>query len=344
MMKLSEYKSSNKVFLVAEVGQAHEGSFGILMSFIPHVAKAGFDAIKFQMHIAEAESSEYENFRVPYPSESLSRMDYWKRMEFSQSQWEAIKTACENNRIELLVTPFSVAAVHRLERLGVNRYKVGSGDTLNMLLLEAIKETKKELIISGGLLSKNEFEEQIKKLLQANFKLAVLQCTTSYPTNPKSTYLADLASMLREFTIPVGYSDHSGTIYPGMAAVALGADIVEVHVTFDRHMYGPDATSSIEIRELDQFVKGIRFLEEARISSRATLSINNSEEMRRNFGRSLALNRNMSQGEHIKVSDLESKKPSGFGIPVEEFRNVVGKKLLKNKMKWDFLLESDLGT
>ncbi len=141
------------IYTIAEIGQAHEGSLGILHSYIDALSSTGVSAIKFQMHIAEAESSEYEPFRVKFSYEDATRFDYWKRMEFTLEQWKGIKKHCDEVGLEFLCSPFSNLAVDWLEEIGVNRYKIGSGEVNNFLLLEKIAQTKKPIILSSGMSS-----------------------------------------------------------------------------------------------------------------------------------------------------------------------------------------------
>ena len=127
--------------IIEEIGQAHEGSLGIAHSYIDSMAEAGVSAIKFQTHIADAESSEFEPFRVKFSYEDKTRFEYWKRMEFSEDQWVGIKSHCDDAGIEFLSSPFSLAAIDMLERVGVKRYKVGSGEANNHLMLEYLAKT-----------------------------------------------------------------------------------------------------------------------------------------------------------------------------------------------------------
>ncbi len=135
-MKLTEYESTGRTFIVAEIAQAHDGSIGILHSLVDAAAATGVDAVKFQVHIATAESSNLEPFRVEFSTVDKTRFDYWKRMELSVEQWADLKSRCEAAGVEFLATPFSNAAVDLLESIGVMRYKLGSGDLANPLLLE----------------------------------------------------------------------------------------------------------------------------------------------------------------------------------------------------------------
>ena len=332
-----------KTFIIAEVGQAHDGSLGILHSYIDTLSQAGVDAVKFQIHIAEAESSEYEPFRVKFSYEDNSRYDYWKRMEFSLDQWHEIKKHCDDVGVEFVCSPFSNMSVDWLIDLNVQKYKIGSGEVGNFLMLEKIAKTGKEIILSSGMSSFNELDETINFLKKFDNKVSILQCTTKYPTDSKDIGLNVIEELRNRYNIEVGLSDHSGVIYPSLAAVSLGAKILEFHAVFDKNMFGPDSNSSLTISEITQLVEGVRFIEESlenKIDKSDTSKFKNLKDI---FEKSLAINKNMKSGEVITFDDLEAKKPSNKGIPVKIFSQVIGKKLKNNLKKWDFLKEGGIG-
>lgn len=337
---IAEYERQGRVFVVAEVAQAHDGSLGILHSFIDACAQAKVDAVKFQIHIAEAESSAQEPFRVRFSEVDANRFDYWRRMAFSETQWQQIKRHCEEAGVEFLATPFSNAAVDLLERLGVVRYKVGSGDITNDLLIERIVRTGKEAILSTGLGTIEEIGRAVGRL-RAN-GVAVLQCTTRYPTAAEDVGLPAIAGMKERFGCPTGLSDHSGKTFAGIAAVACGASVVEAHVTFDRRMFGPDARASLTVDEFGTLVEGIRFVEKARSGSLEKHLTPELDTLRTTFGRSLALNRDLPAGHVLAFEDLEGKKPAGQGLPPRDLDRVIGRVLVRAKAKWNFLSDEDL--
>src|SRR5690606_19638512 len=174
------------MFIIAEIGQAHEGSLGIAKSYIDALAKTGADAIKFQVHIAEAESSEFEPFRIKFSTQDKTRFDYWKRMEFSFEQWQELKAHCDEAGVEFMASPFSNAAVDLLEKLEVKRYKIGSGEVGNFLMLEKIAATGKPVILSSGMSSFEELDRSINFLNEKKVDFSILQCTTAYPTKPEN--------------------------------------------------------------------------------------------------------------------------------------------------------------
>jgi N,N'-diacetyllegionaminate synthase len=328
--------------IIGEVAQAHDGSLGILHSYIDALAKAGVDAIKFQTHIAEAESSEFESFRINFSYVDATRFDYWKRMEFTKDQWIGIKQHCDEVGVEFMSSPFSIAAVELLESLNVKRYKVGSGEVTNLLLLEKMAATGKPVILSSGMSDWAELDKAVSFLKERNTEVAVLQCTTAYPTPPEKWGLSVIPQIKNRYKVPVGYSDHSGTPTACIAAAALGAEILEFHAVFDRNMFGPDAKASLEIDEIAGLVTSVRQVEHAIGENTTKEDASSFQSLKVMFGKSLAVNKDLEEGHIIQLSDLESKKPGDRGIPAAEYQNVVGKKLNKPIQRWSFISWSDL--
>ena len=334
-----DYSKNRKTYIVAEIAQSHDGSLGILYSLINALSQTGVDAIKFQVHIADAESSHQEPFRTKFSYVDKKRIDYWRRMELSLDQWVEIKKKCESLGLEFIATPFSNKAVELLEKLNVSKYKIGSGDFTNKLLIDKILLTKKELILSTGLVSIKEINEIISHIKFKNVPFSLLQCTTKYPTNAQDIGLNKIKFLKDKFKCPVGLSDHSGKIYPGLGAASLGANIVEAHATFDKRMFGPDSKASLTIDEFSELVNGIRFLEKA---VKTEVESSDFDNLNNIFGKSLAINKNLDKGEIIRFLDLEGKKPFNQGIPARDYEKVIGKSLKVSKKKWDFLSEGDL--
>lgn len=332
----------NKPYFIAEIAQAHDGSLGILHSYIDAVAKTGVQAIKFQMHIAAAESSIHEPFRIKFSYEDATRFDYWKRMEFTLEQWKGIKQHCDEVGLDFICSPFSNAAVDWLEILNVKVYKVGSGEVTNFLLLDKIIQTGKPLIISSGMSSFEELDLVVDYLKSKKASFSILQCTTAYPTLPNQYGLNLIGELKERYQVTIGFSDHSAKIATGIAAVALGAEIIEFHVVFDRIMFGPDTVASLTIDETKQLVEGAMAIYDAQSQP---IDKNNTADfitLKAIFEKSLAVNKNLPQGHIITFEDLESKKPKGFGIAAQDYKTIIGKKLIKDKMQWDFLNEVDL--
>lgn len=334
--------TNNNIFLIAEIAQAHEGSLGIAHSYIDSLAKTGIDAIKFQTHIAEAESSPFEQFRVKFSVEDNSRYDYWKRMEFNLDQWKGLKTHCDEVGMEFMSSPFSIAAIELLEEVGVKRYKVGSGEITNLLLLQRIAQTGKPIILSSGMSSFKELAAAIDFLKPFKNPVSVLQCTTAYPTKAEQWGLNVIEELKNSFQIPTGFSDHSGNVFACLAAASLGANILEFHATFDQRMFGPDARASLTIDQIEFLVKGIREIEKALQSPVKKDEVKDFAELKIMFGKSLAVNKPMKKGSRIELKDIESKKPANQGIDASSYKEVLGKVLAVDKDAYSFLNAKDL--
>ena len=330
------------MYLIAEIAQAHEGSLELAHSYIKALAKTGIDAVKFQIHIAEAESSIHEPFRVKMNSGDKTRFDYWKRMEFSLDQWQELKAHCDEVGVEFLASPFSNAAVDLLEKLEVKRYKIGSGEVNNFLLLEKIGQTRKPMIISSGMSSIKELDETVKFLTDRSIQFSILQCTTAYPTKPENYGLNIIQELKTRYGVSVGYSDHSAKISTGIAAVALGAELLEFHAVFSRNSLGPDASSSLEMDEITELVIAAREINSATQLPVDKTDIAKFKDLKSIFEKSLAVNKDIKVGHILRFEDLEAKKPKGFGISASKFEQIIGKQVNRDLRKWDFLKENDL--
>lgn len=329
-------------YIIAEIGQAHEGSLGILYSYIDAISQTGVDAIKFQMHIAEAESSKHEPFRVKFSLEDKTRFDYWKRMGFSLEQWKGIKNHCDKVGLDFICSPFSNLAVDWLEEIGIEVYKIGSGEVNNFLILDKIARTKKPVILSSGMSSYDELDKTVAFLKERNVSFSILQCTTAYPTQPEQYGLNLIQELKKRYDVAIGFSDHSAKIEPCVAATALGASILEFHVVFDRQIFGPDTKSSLTISETKDLVIAIRNIATSLSNPIDKNNIEVFSSLKQIFEKSLAVNKDLPKNHILTFDDLESKKPKGFGIDASRFQEVIGKTLNKDFKQWDFLNETDI--
>ncbi|MFK8006482.1 MAG: N-acetylneuraminate synthase family protein [Saprospiraceae bacterium] len=329
-------------YIIAEVGQAHDGSLGILHSYIDAIAETGVNAIKFQTHIAEAESSLEEPFRINFSYEDATRFDYWKRMSFTKDQWKDIKSHCEEKGLEFISSPFSQAAVDLLEEIGMEKYKIGSGEVNNFLMLEKIARTGKPIILSSGMCSYEELDAAVKFIEKFGNELSILQCTTSYPTPAERIGFNVIGELKKRYpNQKIGLSEHTGQKATGLAAVALGAEILEFHTIFDRRIFGPDASSSLTIDEVKELVTSIRFLEKALNHPIDKNDLNPYLDLKKIFEKTLAVNKDLSKNHVLKFEDLEAKKPAQQGIAAARFQDFIGKKLKREKQQYDFLKEED---
>jgi N,N'-diacetyllegionaminate synthase len=313
--------------IIGEVAQAHDGSLGYAHAFIDLVADAGADAVKFQTHIAEAESSSEEPWRVKFSYEDDTRYEYWKRMEFTFEQWLGLKRHADERKIAFLSSPFSLEAVRLLSGVGQPAWKVASGEVTNGVLIDALIRTGKPIWLSSGMSTFGELDEAVSRVLRGKNDLMVFQCTSSYPTPPEAVGLNLLDQLADRYGCPVGLSDHSGDVFAGLAAVAKGAAAVEVHVTMSRSSFGPDVSSSLTPAQLSQLVKGANQID---IMNKNAIDKDEMstrlEGTRRLFQKSLTARRSLGAGEIVMEKDVYMSKP-GTGIPYSEARRLIGRTL-----------------
>ena len=218
---LDEPRTGAPCTVIAEVAQSHDGSLGMAHAFIDAAADAGADAIKFQTHIASAESTPAEPWRKAFTSQDATRMDYWRRMEFSEPSWHELRKHAQERNLLFLSSPFSLEAVELLDRVGVAGWKVASGEISNHALLDAMAATGLPVMLSTGMSDDDEIARAALHVAATGVPLAVMQCTTMYPTPPELVGLNLIEEFRERFGCAVGLSDHTATIYPGLAAATL---------------------------------------------------------------------------------------------------------------------------
>ena len=317
-----------RVLVVGEVAQAHEGSLGLAHAHIDAIADAGADAVKFQTHIAAAESTPRERWRVPFSYEDATRYDYWRRMEFTEEQWAGLARHAADRGVAFISSPFSLQAVDLLERVGVGAWKVASGETANPVLLDRLARTGTPVILSTGMSPWEEIDAAVAHVhADGRTPLAVLQCTSAYPTQPEELGLNLIGEIARRYHCAAGLSDHSGTIFPSLGATALGARVLEVHVALSRHMFGPDTPASVTVEELGELVRGVRMLEGALAAPvDKDAMARRLQDTRALFTRSVVAGRPLSAGQVLKAEDLAVKKPGG-GLGPDRLPELIGRRL-----------------
>jgi N,N'-diacetyllegionaminate synthase len=335
-------KRRNKILIIAEVGQNHDGSLGQAHAFIDAVARTGANAVKFQTHIAEAESTPSEPFRVHFSYEDASRFDYWRRMEFTKGQWRGLKKHAEDRGLLFMSSPFSMEAIELLTDIGVQAWKVGSGEINSYRMLRRMAETRRPLYISTGMSSFAEIDQTTRFLEKVGATYTLLQCMSAYPCGPEHVGLNVISQLRDRYHCPVGLSDHSGTIYPAIAAVTQGVTVIEIHVTLSREMFGPDISASLTTEDLRRLVDGVRFLEK---------TMNNPVDkdaearrlapMRRRFGKSAIAKRDLQAGRILSAESIDFKKP-GSGLSEPELLPYIGSRLVRTLKKGQMIQKRDI--
>lgn len=328
--------------IIAEIAQAHDGSLGTAHAYIDAVAETGADAIKFQVHIADAESTPGEPWRIKFSRQDATRYDYWKRMEFTPEQWRGLADHARDAGLAFLATPFSMQAIDLLEQLDVPAWKVGSGDISTLPMIERMAATGKPVLLSSGMSTWDELDTAVERVRSAGAEVAVFQCTTSYPCPPETVGLNVIDELRDRYRCPAGLSDHSGTIFPGLAAAARGANMLEIHTVFDRRCFGPDTPASVTIDELSELVRGWRMIKQMLASpvEKETLA-SSMGELRTMFGRSIVAATELPSGHTLREDDLAYKKPAD-GIPAAHWRDLLGRTLSRAVPKNHLFQEDDL--
>lgn len=315
------------VMVMAEVAQAHDGSLGTAHAYIDAVAAAGVDAVKFQTHLAAAESTRREPWRMPFSTQDATRYDYWQRMEFTPEQWRGLRDHARDAGLGFVSSPFSLEAVALLCDLEVDALKIASGEVPHLELIDACASVGVPVLLSSGMSPLAEVDAAVALLREAAVPYTVLQCSSTYPCPPEAVGLNLLDVLAARYDCAVGLSDHSGTIFPALAAVALGATVVEVHVTLSREAFGPDVRSSVTTTELRQLVDGIRFITtmiEHPVDKDSVAA--EAGAMREIFTRSLVARRPLDIGHVLTADDLAAKKPGG-GLPPSSRASIVGRRV-----------------
>lgn len=325
------------ITLIAEVGSVHDGSFGNARRLVALAAECGADAVKFQTHIAEAETLR----DAPSPSyfSGEPRFEYFKRTAFTLEQWKTLAADCVALGVGFLSSPFSLEAVDLLEEVGVGAYKIPSGEVTNLPLLAKIAATGKPVYLSSGMSDWSELDEAVETLRPGG-PVTVLQCSSAYPCPPERVGLNVIPEMAARWGVAVGFSDHTEGPAAGIAAVALGATVVEKHITFSRRMYGSDAATATEPAEFAAFAAALKEVARMRASPVDKNDLGPYRDMKRVFEKSIVAARAVEAGTAVSEADLAYKKP-GDGIPAREWRAYLGRRFVRAVRADEKLVPSD---
>jgi N,N'-diacetyllegionaminate synthase len=316
-----ELGSGAAALVVAEIGNNHDGSIRQAERLIEAAAEAGVDAVKFQTHIAEAEM--LPSTPTP-PHFGEPRYEFAKRMELSFDDHLRLKAMAEEQGLIFFSSPFSVEAVELLERVGVPAYKVASGEVTNPPVLDAVAATHKPVLLSSGMSGLDELERATAVFRNAASPFIVLQCTSAYPCQPEHVNLRAMVTLGDCLDCSYGLSDHTSGIEIALAAVALGASVVEKHFTLSRRLYGPDHHASLEPEELRRLVAGVRLVEAA-LGSGLKEHDPALDPVRATFEKSVVTVAPIAAGTVIERSMLTTKRP-GTGIPAARLSGIVNRR------------------
>ncbi|WP_151191952.1 N-acetylneuraminate synthase [Desulfotomaculum copahuensis] len=316
------------VFIIAEAGVNHNGCIDTAKRLVDAAVKSGADAVKFQTFVPEqvvakgAERAPYQQANIQYNAES--QLEMLRRLMLPVEEFGEIMAYCDRMGIMFLSTPFDFYSVDLLDRMDVPIFKIASGELTNLPFLKYVAAKDRPLILSTGMATLGEVEEALQTLQDAGAQeLTLLHCTSNYPAPFEEVNLKAMFTLRQAFGLPVGYSDHTPGTEVAVAAVALGACVIEKHFTLDRNMDGPDHKASLEPGELTAMVKAIRNVEKA-IGDGFKRPGPGEKEIMRVARRSLVAAVDIAAGEIITPEKLAVKRP-GTGIPSKMWDVVVGR-------------------
>ncbi len=324
-----------KTFIIAEAGVNHNGSLDLAKKMIDAAVEAGADAVKFQTFKAEKVVSRYApkaEYQKQTTDKTESQLDMVRKLELDKVAHEKLLAYCHSRNIQFLSTPFDLESIDLLSKLGLEIFKIPSGEITNLPYLRKIGALKKEIILSTGMSDLGEIEKALDVLTGAGTKfknITVLHCNTEYPTSMQDVNLKAMQTIKTAFPgIRVGYSDHTEGIEVPVAAVALGAAIIEKHFTLDKNMPGPDHKASLEPDELTAMVKAIRNIEK---SLGTGIKKSSSSELKNKpiVLKSIVAARTISKGESFTEENLTAKRP-GTGISPMRWDEVIGQRASKD--------------
>lgn len=321
-------------YIIAEAGVNHNGDINLAHQLVEEAKKCGCNCVKFQTFRTEqlvTKTAEKAEYQVKNTKNQDSQYDMLKKLELRMSDYKDLKQHCQEIGIDFLSTPFDETSVDMLEELGMDKYKLSSGDITNMPLLKYIANKGKQIILSTGMCVMEEVEEAVGWIEEeGNHNIILLHCTSNYPTPYRDVNMNAMLTLRNTFPYPVGYSDHTQGIIIPIMAVAMGAVVIEKHFTLDKNMEGPDHKASLDVDELKEMVEAIRNIEDAR-GNGEKVPTSNEFDTRKAARKSLVAKCNMTRDHIITQDDIAIKRP-GTGIAPKYVNDLVGHKLNRDVM------------
>ena len=318
----------------------HDGSLGQAMQLTKAAADAGVDAVKYQLHISEAET--IHNAPQPPYFKAEPRYEFFKRTAFTKEQWIQLRELCHECGVHFIVSPFSIEAVKELEEIGVDAIKIPSGEITNIPYLEYIAGTGLPVIISSGMSSWEELCTCADIFKVHNCNIAIMQCTSEYPCPPEQVGLNVIDEIKKAYPgIPVGLSDHSSGVWAAIAAWMKGATLIEKHFTLSKLMYGPDAKMSMEPQEMTLLCESIKSLERALANPVDKAGAEQFKSMKEIFQKSIVAVMEIGEGTVITKDMIGFKKP-GIGLETKYYKDIIGKKTKRALSFDDIIYKEDI--
>lgn len=317
----------NKVIIIAEAGVNHNGNIGIAKKMIDAAVECGVDIIKFQTAKVEAlvtRNAEQADYQINNTKNKETQMEMLKKITMPYRDFDEIYEYCRSQGIQFLSTPFDLESVDFLKKYKMPFWKIPSGEITNYPYLAAIAKTGKDIVMSTGMSNLEEIEEALGVLKNNGCgNVQLLQCNTEYPTPMEDVNLLAMKTLEKKFHVRVGYSDHTEGIEASIAAVAMGACIIEKHFTLDRNMEGPDHKASLEVKELARLVTTIRNVEKA-IGDGVKKPSDSEKKNIKIARKSIVAKRGIRKGEIFTEENITTKRP-GNGISAMKWNEIIGR-------------------
>ncbi len=329
MKNKSIFNKGFDLLIIAEIGMTHNGDYGLAVELTQSAIKAGANVIKYQWHIAEEETT--KNAPSPPYFKNESRFEYFKRTEFSKVQFRKLVRICKSKNVIPCTSVFSIESVKRAKDVGFEIIKVPSGEVTNIPLLREVNKTNLFTILSSGMSKWSDLDLAVKQFNKKS-KICILQCTSLYPTPADKVGLNVISEISRRYNTLTGLSDHTLSSVTSVAAVALGARVIEKHFTTSKKLYGPDAWFSLNPKEFNKMVKDLQFIRKAYLNPVKKNNIKAFKQMKTIFEKSIVAKNKIKKGEKLNMKNLTFKKP-GNGISAARFDEIVNKKSTKDLLK-----------
>lgn len=338
-------RNAERCYIVAEIGVNHGGSVDLAYSMIDAAKRSGADAVKFQTFKASSLvglDTPKVTYQISTTDKKQSHFEMIQSLEFKYEDHKPVFKYCQEHEIDFISTPYDVESAMFLHDLGIQIFKTASADIVDLPLHEFLASTGKNVIISTGMATLGEIEKVVSIYQKADIsKVALLHCVANYPCSYQSLNLNVLNTLANTFNVPVGFSDHAIGPIPAVAAVALGAKIIEKHFTLDKEMEGPDHKASSTPEEFIDLVESVRTAEKS-LGHRVKHVQEEELEMRKISRKSIVLLRDIKKGELIGVEDLALKRP-GFGLYADKLKAIIGAKAQRDLSSGCQIVYGDFG-
>ena len=332
----------NRVIIIAEAGVNHNGKLKLAYKLVDVAKECGADFIKFQTSVPELHISKFAkkaNYQTKNTPGDESQLQMCKKITLSYEEFRKLKKYCKKKKIEFLSTPFDLKSIDFLKSLKMKYFKIPSGEITNLPYLTKVAKLKKKVILSTGMANLLEIKEALKILISHGTKkknITVLQCNTEYPTPLKDANVRAMLTIKKKFKVNIGYSDHTEGIEASLVAAALGAKVIEKHITLNKNLSGPDHKASITPKELKKMVEEIR---------KVTVALGNGvKKVSPSEGKNIKISRpsivaakEIKKGEKFTIKNLTIKRP-GNGISPMKLFKVIGK-IAKKRFLEDELIK-----